>query len=465
MPHCMNPILADAIDFPVVLGIGLVVVIPLLLFQMVVEGFLLGRFWKMSFREVRGLALRANVMSLLAGIPTKIANAFVYAALLPKTIPQFFGRYPLAVSVGTLIYFVVTVVVEVACAIKWARRDSIELSRKQIWKGMLWANFATYLVMAPLQYYATRPISDVREYTRDARWTKHPDTKIVFIDSETGHLNAKVIGADNVDTIVPVPLRAFLVSSNLNVCLYRATNGFLNLWRKEPPLSNVVWQTSERFFMEQVAFSPSGDQIAFLPEDGARLEVMDVRSGKRHHHQLKSPITRFPHVAWTAEENQFAVAGNDDAQRWLVTISNDELMLTAIEGTNRLELLPCYGRVGRGRSYSGGSWWTSMRNDKCNGLSAWAIPGLGSSVRISRKHAEGPSDHLLTVAANPGLLHLGSIWFSDVAFFDGCDECLIGAGNYIYLLDIEKKRLGTVCAGEQFVTLTPRFLKQLEDRR
>jgi len=32
-------------------------------------------------------------------------------------------------------------------------------------------------------------------------------------------------------------------------------------------------------------------------------------------------------------------------------------------------------------------------------------------------------------------------------------------------LDIEKKRLGTVCAGEQFVTLTPRFLKQLEDRR
>jgi riboflavin transporter FmnP len=461
----MTPILADAINFPIVLGIGLLVVIPLLLFQMGVEGFLLSRFWRIPFRELRGLTLRANVVSLLAGIPTKIANAFVYAALLPKDIPQFFARYPFAVSVGTLIYFVVTVVVEAAYASKWARRDSVELSHKQIWTGMLWANIATYLVMAPLHYYVTRPISGVREYSGDARWAKNPETKIIFIDPETEHLRSKAFGTDSVDTVVPVPLRAFLVSSNLNVCLYRATNGFLNLWRKEPPLSNVVWQTSERFFLEQVAFSPSGEQVAYLPEDGARVEVVNVRSGKRLHLQLKSPLTRFPHVAWTTEENRFAVAGNDDVQRWLVTISDDELVLAALEGTNRLQLLPSYGRVGRGRSYSGGSWGTSMRNDECEGLSAWAMPGLGSNVRISRKHAEGPSDHLLTIAANPGLLHLGSIWFSEVAFFDGCNECLIGAGKYVYLLDIERKRLGTVCAGEQFITLTPRFLKQLEDRR
>jgi hypothetical protein len=49
----MTPILADAIDFPVMLGIGLMVLIPLLLFQMGVEGFLLGRFWRIPFRELR----------------------------------------------------------------------------------------------------------------------------------------------------------------------------------------------------------------------------------------------------------------------------------------------------------------------------------------------------------------------------------------------------------------------------
>ena len=85
--------------------------------------------------------------------------------------------------------------------------------------------------------------------------------------------------------------------------------------------------------------------------------------------------------------------------------------------------------------------------------------GLGSSLRIHREDQN--RSRVLTVAVNPGLLHLGSFSFEDVAFLEGCGECLFQANNYIYLLDIDRKRVGTVTNGERFILLTPRYQKHL----
>src|SRR2546426_947342 len=156
------------------------------------KSLLKGRFSAMSgaflFLKRPALLSGANCWSLIAGIPTKILNAVIYGMLLPRDIPAFFARYPLAVAVGALLYFIVTVLVEFICAVRWRRRSEASIAQRSLWNGILLANLATYTVLAPLYYYATRPIHDVREFAHDARWSRHPDTEVVFTDSENEHL-------------------------------------------------------------------------------------------------------------------------------------------------------------------------------------------------------------------------------------------------------------------------------------
>src|SRR5437867_1555050 len=127
----MKPILADAIDFPVVFMFGVVVLVPLLSFQIAVEALILRYAWRLPFSEVVTFTFRANCWSLLAGIPTKILNALLYGILLPRDIPGFFARYPLAVGLGTLMYFVVTILVELVCAIRWQRTKERSITRRK----------------------------------------------------------------------------------------------------------------------------------------------------------------------------------------------------------------------------------------------------------------------------------------------------------------------------------------------
>jgi hypothetical protein len=97
--------------------------------------------------------------------------------------------------------------------------------------------------------------------------------------------------------------------------------------------------------------------------------------------------------------------------------------------------------------------------DKCADLRAWAERGLGSSLRIYRDgDTEKPQ---FTIAVNPGLLHLASIGFGDVAFLEGCKECIFEAGEHVYLVDLERKKLGTVARGHGFIVFTPRYQKHL----
>jgi hypothetical protein len=67
--------LADAINIPLVFGFGLVVLLPLLLFEIGVEAFILKKVWCIPFWKLCRFTLCANCWSLLAGIPVKILNA------------------------------------------------------------------------------------------------------------------------------------------------------------------------------------------------------------------------------------------------------------------------------------------------------------------------------------------------------------------------------------------------------
>lgn len=452
----MKPIFADAIDFPLVLALGLAVLVPLMLFQILVEAFVLSRAWNGSFRELTGFALRANCWSLLAGIPTKVLNAAIYGTLLPEDIPGFFVAYPWLTALGTLIYFAVTLAVEGLYA---RRRLRVELPRRLLWRGILLANLATYAVLAPLHYFATRPMMDVRSFTRDASWSSSANTAVVYIDGNNGQLKSVRIGRGREETIVPARVKDYLLSADYDVCLYRGEGGTLVLYERTSGTSNLVWQTDERFGMNQVAFSPSATLVAIASEKERLLHVVRASTGQRSSLILPADTGHWS-VAWSLNEDSLLVSAGT-SERFTIQVAADfGLTCTRMTDTNNLRLLSCYGRIGPGRWFSGDEWGQSFSRDECGDLRVWSFRGLTSSVRAYR---EGQArKNAFVIAVNPGLLHLSTFYFGDVAFLDGCDELILEANGGIYLVDFKQRRLGTVVAkGKTFSLMSPRFQKRL----
>jgi hypothetical protein len=454
----MTPLLADAINIPMVLVGGIIVLIPLMAFEVFVEAFVLKKSWSLPYGQLCTFAFFANLWSLLAGIPTKILNAFVYSQLLPQDIPGFFGRYPFAIAVGSLIYFAVTVLVEGAYALRWRARMQLGLSTAQVWRGILLANVATYVVLAPVNYYATKPGNQIQEFTQNTHWASHSSEIVLFVDTTSNVLKSVHLDGSGLATVSPFPTTDYLVSSNLSLCLFRGTNGNLYFYRSGTPEPYLIWQTDERFLMKQVAFSPSGRLIAYASKKQNAVELLEVSNGKRTHVPL---VPKFdfddPLVVWSPDEERFYVSGLENRLRLAMSVQPDGTVDTKpIEGTNSPPILICYGRIGTGGWWGGDDWGASYSHDECGDLKAMAWPGLDSGLYISRKSGNKPS-RILSVSVRPGLLHLAGFYFGDVAFVGDCRECLFEANGYIYLLDIEQKRLGTLVRGDRFIQLTPRY--------
>jgi len=179
---------ADAIDFSFVFFAGAIVLIPLLAFEVFVEGIFLAWGLKVPYRKVLVLALLANLASLAAGVPVKIFNTAMYAALLPRDLAAYFRAYPRAVGLGTLIYFLVTLATEYAVVLAWCRSKAVTVAGMRLALTVLAANLATYAVLAPLNYVFTRPIQNVRVFTDASEWASRPLTELYYVDATTGHL-------------------------------------------------------------------------------------------------------------------------------------------------------------------------------------------------------------------------------------------------------------------------------------
>jgi len=463
----MSPMFADAIDFPLVLGLGLVVLIPLLLFEVGIEALILKKVWSIPFRSLCGLTFIANCLSLLAGIPVKILNAWLYGFLLPDDLPGFFACYPSAVAIGTLIYFAATIGVEGAYAFRWLRRKEYQIAPGRIWKGILLANLASYAVVAPLHYYFTRPLpQSIHDFTQNADWSSHPTVRLFFTDGTNDYLKSMQLDGTTTETIVPMTVRDYLLSADLKLCLFRGTNGNLFLYRPVTAQCKFVLQSNERFVMNQIAFSPSGQYVAYASENSNTLEVVNLETGQH----IEQPLIQKEgfgeaSVAWSTNETKFYVGGFGKAGiihcaiQPTALLPAEKLTQTPEAQTNAPDVLTCYGRTGSGGWYGSDDWGRSYNSDSCGNLNVYTEPGLGSHLRIySGTNWQAQVEYL---AVNPGLLHIAQFYFGDVAFLEGSNECLFEANGYIYLLDIHNKRVGKVVRGGRFILLTPRYQKQL----
>lgn len=464
-PH-LTPLLADAINFPIVLVAGVGLLVPLLAFEILIEGLVLKGVWKLPYGRLCRFTFLANILSLLAGIPTEFLNSYIDAKLLPGDIPGYFARYPFVTAVDSTIYFAVTLLVEGAYAFHWIRRQKLKISSGLLWRGVLFANIASYAVVAPLNYLATRPSSHGQQFTNDTRWTAHSTNVVIFVDGEHHYLKSIRVDGSAIATIVAAPMTDYLVSKNLEVCLFRGTNGNLYLYRQQRPNIDLILKTKARFFMNQVAFSPSGDHVAFAIDDQHAVQVLDLSTGQRSTLPLVQQGNFYgASVIWSQEEGCFFVHDAINGASLAITIApSGDLSAVNVSGTNVVAVYPCYGRLGSAPSsprwFSGDDWGVIYNEDHCGALKGLAWPGLDSSLAITRDDTKY-RDSIAKVSVRPGLLHLAGFYFGDLAFLDGCGECLFESSGYIYLLDIGANRVGTVVRGDRFILLTPRYEKTL----
>ena len=234
------PLLADGIDVPLVFLFGVAVLVPLMAFQVGVEGAILARLWRLSFRELARGVFLANCWSLAAGIPVKIFNGWLFYWLLPTDLAGFFARYPYTVMLGTGIYFLVTWRVEARYLLKWlAPPESRPVFRARVSSGVLVANLATYAVLAPVHYFATRPIHNIQEFTANTAWaTSRP--RACCIDSATR--------LKSTDTEVRSGRRLFhyrwwiIRLPPTKLCLFRAPDGNCICIGAIPGVAALVWK-------------------------------------------------------------------------------------------------------------------------------------------------------------------------------------------------------------------------------
>jgi len=455
----MTPIFADAINFSFVLGAGVVILVPLLAFEIFTEALILRTVWHQEFGDLCRFTFVANIWSLLAGIPAKFLNSWLYSFLLPADLPGYFARYPFAIAIGSLTYFLITIAVEGLYAIRWLRKKQYPVTKAGLWRGVLLANLATYAVLSPLHYFTTRPEHHMNKFVSNTYWCPETNTTVLFVD-KNAELHSIRLDGSQLTTLVPAAVRDYLVSTNLNICLFRSGDRSLYLYRRDTGQNNLVWHnTHERFQMDQVAFSPSGEHVAVAERENNYVEVVDTRTGKRVRQVLLPKFSYDgPSVAWSNDEMLFYLRGFESDGPVEVKLQPDmALQIQSIDNTNGLTFLPCFGRLGTGRWFESDDWGKSQNTDSCGDLKVWTEPGLGSGLWIDRKGVE--QSPIVSLHVNPGLLQIARFYFGDAAFVGNCQECLFEANGYIYLLDIQNKRVGTLVQGDRFILLTDRYRK------
>ena len=258
---------ADSINVEAVAVAGIVVLVPLLAFEVFVEAIVLAIGLKVRYRKVLLVALGANVASLVAGIPVKIFNSWMYDAILPRELPAYFGAYPWAVGLGTAIYFAVTVAVEFLVIAPWSRKRAAGIGLGRVALVVLLANAATYAVLAPLHYFATRPLQDIREFTDHTHWAQTPPTTVYYIEPGSDHLCSIATDGQGRRAWVPDKVESYQFPPDRAWFLYRdASNRLCLLGATES--RRTAGRPAHPFPMLRVACDPDGKVVAYLDSHG-----------------------------------------------------------------------------------------------------------------------------------------------------------------------------------------------------
>jgi len=449
---------ADGINTEFVAIAGVAILVPLTLFTILVEGFVLAMGFRVPYRRTLLVMLTANCASLAAGIPVKIFNAWMYARILPRPLAPYFRLYPYAVCLGSAVFFVVTLITEYAVIAAWLRRKRIEIRRRRLATVVLIANTITYAVLAPLHYFATRPTNDVREFTDGAAWAEKPATELLYI-SGNGNLCSVTTDGNNRRVRVPDIVRDYQYVPSQGTYLYRDGSNNLCLFRESDRTRIQCVSTGERFLMEQVACRPDGGIVAHLSRVGQlkpyELVLFDSRSGRTVKTGFMTDMDEYdPEIAWAEDPSKLFLLSGRMVRP--VVIAGDLTAAAEAPNASNGPLAKVYGRFSTGHWWGGNYLGASLSHDTNKIVQAYAIPGLGSHLSITH------NNETFIVADNPGLLRLGNRGFNEVCLLGNGKELVFDDHHDIYLVNIAQRKVGRIVDGSQFITVSPRYQRQMK---
>jgi len=212
---------ADSINVPIVLGYGFAILAPLLAFQTAIEAAFLRFGLGMGYKDAVRIMFWANVWSVVAGIPTKILNSWIYASIVPRNLFDYMRLFPAAIAVGSCVYFLVTIIVELWVVRRKLTNEGEAITSSRLIALMAAANFVTYAVCAPLFYQATRPRHSIEEFTADSTWARKPARELFYISSDTGFLRSVRTDGSEDRLIAPFKMESYLISTNRERCVFR----------------------------------------------------------------------------------------------------------------------------------------------------------------------------------------------------------------------------------------------------
>ena len=430
---------ADGIDLPILISYGVGIFLPLLLFNATVEAPIMGRFLGIKFSELWTSWFKANVWSLLAGIPALILTEALTGWFLPAELGRRVRAYPLFLVLFIFVFFAATCLAEFLYARRVVRKAGVQVRRSAMVRGVLLANLASYAILGPVYFFVEYPRTDIREFMPDTRWAKEPKLTVVAIGAG-GRLKSASADGQNHQVVVPYEVRDYVVSADLVQVLYRGAGDrfYFFMGGTNLPVPELgFWCRAP-----EMDFSPTGKYAAFFERDTHQIRVFEFRTG-----QFKD-VPTFGEgydcsLFWSSQEDTLYLRSGKAC--W-------EIVLEPVVAYRSLTNPPGdfanhYGLVGNSWSRDG----VRYANHE-DGTLKLAVP-------------YGWDNHLVVYNQKETVMRLkdpaGQLGVEQAIFLES-GEVLVGVGDFVYILDVPSKRIGPVMGGQEFIALAKPFSKQID---
>jgi hypothetical protein len=431
---------ADGIDLPILAAYGVSIFLPLLLFNATVEAPIMGRFLGIKFSEIWPSWFKANVWSLLAGIPALMVNETLTGWFLPGELGQRYRAYPFFLVFFILVFFSATCLAEILYAGRFVRKNGVQVSRNVMVKAVLLANLVSYAVLGPVYFLIEYPRGDIREFASGTPWVKGAALTVVAV-GRNGRLEAATAGGRDQRVIVPYEVRDYVLSTDLTQVLYRGSGDrfyfFKNGTNQPVPELGFLCRAPE------MDFSPAGKYAAFFDAATHQIRVFESKESR-----LKE-VPTFAEgyncsLVWSSKEDTLYLKSDKDY--WEIVLGADVAYrhLTNSPG----DFANHYGRLGNTLSREGAFY----SYHQAGALKLGVRHGWGNRLVVSNQR-----ETILTLRDPAGQLYVEQAFF-----LEGSGEVLVGVGDFVYILDVPSKRIGPVMEGQEFIALAKPFSKQID---
>jgi len=394
----------------------------------------------MRFLELWPSWFKANVWSLVAGIPALMLNEALTGWFLPGELGQRNRAYPLFLLLFILVFFSATCFAEFLYGQRIMRKSGAHIGRAALFKGVLLANLVSYAVLGPVYFLIEYPRSGIQEFAPDTSWFKNPALTVLAVD-HNGQLEAATTGGHNSRIIVPHEVQDYVLSADLAQVLYRGVNDRLYFFARGTNL--MVPELGFRCRAPEMDFSPAGKRAAFFDDETKRVRVYDFTSGRFRDVPTFGDGFGSSLVWSSAEEKLYLKTGKE---YWEIELGPDVAYRRL--RNSPLDFADHYGRLGNAWSQDGVRYRQHQEGD----FKLFVLFGFGNQLVVSSQ------EKILLRFKDP----TGELGIEQAVFLNRSGDVLVGVGDFVYILNVQSRRMGPVMGGQKFIAIAKPFSKQAD---